>query len=612
NNNQNGTGPTGVRWYQFNMSGNIIPATPTQQQTFNNGGDGIWRWMPSINVDAQGNLAIGYSASSTTVDPGIRYAGRLAGDPLNSLAQGEAVMTPGTGHQTDTSGRWGDYSSLFVDPTDTCTFFHTNEFYSATSAASWNTRVGSFKFSGCAGSPIPTPSPTPTPTPTPSPTPPASAGPVTVTASAGTLGPTDYATVKAAFDAINAGTHQATINIFILGDTTEAAPAVLNASGSGAASYTSITMTPSGTRTVSGAIVAGSPLIDLNGADFVTIDGKNSGGNSLTISNTTVSATAGTSTIRFINGAQNNVVKNSSIQGSSTVTVGATAGGTILFSTSPTVGTTIVGNNNNTISANNIGPAGGNLPVKAICGLGTTTSNNTVNRDNLIDGNNVFDFFGIGGVSVSGFDIRTGNLNWTISNNRIYQTAPRVFTTTALRYAGITLVGTTGANGNFHTIRNNVIGFGAANGTGTTTISGSSNEFRGLDLAAASGGTATSVQGNSISGIDQISSRASTTAGSSPFIGITLGTTSGMFDVGNVEGNTIGSLDGSTTIVINATSTTASNAPVIAIYDFSLSSDNVSNNKIGAITINSGGTGTTVGFRGLLVNTSSASTESFI
>src|SRR5204863_50426 len=101
---------------------------------------------------------------------------------------------------------------------------------------------------------------------------------------------------------------------------------------------------------------------------------------------------------------------------------------------------------------------------------------------------------------------------------------------------------------------------------------------RGLDLAAASSGTATSVQGNTISGINQTSSRASTTAGNSPFIGIVLGTTSGVFDVGNVTGNTIGSLDGSSTIVLNEASTTASNAPIIGIYDFSLSSGNVSNN----------------------------------
>lgn len=166
NNNQNGTGPTAIRWYQFNVTGNTIPSAPAQQQTFNNGADGLWRAMPSINVDAQGNLAIGYTASSTTVDPGIRYAGRLATDPPNDLAQGEATLIAGGGHQTSTSGRWGDYSSMFVDPADNCTFWHTNEYFSATSGSAWNTRIGSFKYSGCTAGATPTATSTPTNTPT--------------------------------------------------------------------------------------------------------------------------------------------------------------------------------------------------------------------------------------------------------------------------------------------------------------------------------------------------------------------------------------------------------------------------------------------------------------
>ena len=149
------TGPTAVRWYQFNMTGNTIPPTPAQQQDWNNGADGLFRWMPSINVDWQGNVAIGYSTSSTTLNPEIRYAGRLAGDPPNNMAQGEATLITSGGHQTSTSGRWGDYSTMFVDPTDGCTFWHVNEYYTATSSASWATRIGSFKFPGCAA-PTPT------------------------------------------------------------------------------------------------------------------------------------------------------------------------------------------------------------------------------------------------------------------------------------------------------------------------------------------------------------------------------------------------------------------------------------------------------------------------
>jgi hypothetical protein len=152
NNNQGGTGPAAIRWYQFNVTGNTIPATPAQQQTFNNGADGLWRFMPSIAVDGQGNMVIGYSESSGTTEPAIAYAGRLVGDPASTLAQGEAILQAGAGHQTFSVGRWGDYSATSIDPSDNCTFWHTNEYYSATSVAAWNTRIGKFKFPSCVPS----------------------------------------------------------------------------------------------------------------------------------------------------------------------------------------------------------------------------------------------------------------------------------------------------------------------------------------------------------------------------------------------------------------------------------------------------------------------------
>jgi hypothetical protein len=149
NNNQSGTGPTAIRWYQFDTTGNTIPATPVQQQTFNNGADGLFRWMPSIAVDNQGNMSIGYSASSSSTNPAIKYAGRLAADAPSTLAQGEALLIQGAGHQTSGSGRWGDYSALSIDPTNNCTFWHTNEYFSSTTTSSWNTQIGSFTFPTC-------------------------------------------------------------------------------------------------------------------------------------------------------------------------------------------------------------------------------------------------------------------------------------------------------------------------------------------------------------------------------------------------------------------------------------------------------------------------------
>jgi len=144
-------GPTGIRWYQFDVTGGNFPATPVQQQDWSNGNDGLWRWMPSIAVDANGNAAIGYSVSGPSIFPGIRYAGRFAADPLNDLSQGEAIMTDGRGSQTAVD-RWGDYTMTTIDPSDGISFWHTNEYYLYSAPKRWYTRVGKFQF----GSPIST------------------------------------------------------------------------------------------------------------------------------------------------------------------------------------------------------------------------------------------------------------------------------------------------------------------------------------------------------------------------------------------------------------------------------------------------------------------------
>jgi hypothetical protein len=90
---------------------------------------------------------------------------------VNTLAQGEGTLFAGTGSQSGTGSRWGDYSDLTVDPVDDCTFWYTNEYYATTTSFNWRTRIASFKFPGCGGTPTPTPTPTATPTATPTPTP---------------------------------------------------------------------------------------------------------------------------------------------------------------------------------------------------------------------------------------------------------------------------------------------------------------------------------------------------------------------------------------------------------------------------------------------------------
>ncbi len=142
-----GSGRAGVRWYEFRDPHAITP-TIFQQSTFGPA-DGIYRWMGSVAQDTLGNMAVGFSGSSGSQFPDIRYAGRLQGDPLNTLSQGEAVLVAGGGSQTSTGNRWGDYSNMTVDPIDDCTFWYTNEVYRATSSNVWSTGIGSFKFPAC-------------------------------------------------------------------------------------------------------------------------------------------------------------------------------------------------------------------------------------------------------------------------------------------------------------------------------------------------------------------------------------------------------------------------------------------------------------------------------
>ncbi len=146
-----GTFRAAPRYYELRSTAGG-PFSVFEQATFAPA-DGVSRWMGSAAEDNQGNLAVGYSASSTTVFPSIRYAGRLATDPPGGLAQGEAELIAGTGVQTSTGSRWGDYSALTVDPSDDCTFWFTTEYYTAAgqaaSAVGWQTRIGSFKFPSC-------------------------------------------------------------------------------------------------------------------------------------------------------------------------------------------------------------------------------------------------------------------------------------------------------------------------------------------------------------------------------------------------------------------------------------------------------------------------------
>lgn len=139
------SGVMGVRWYQLAVTGVTTPSL-VQSQTYQP--DSTHRWIPSLAVDKDGNMAVGYSVSSASIYPGIRYAGRLAGDPPGTLTQGEATLISGTGAQNTGFSRWGIYSAMSIDPVDNCTFWYTNEYY-ATTGNNWQTRIGSFRFPSC-------------------------------------------------------------------------------------------------------------------------------------------------------------------------------------------------------------------------------------------------------------------------------------------------------------------------------------------------------------------------------------------------------------------------------------------------------------------------------
>lgn len=164
----NGADRAGIRWYELRR--NTGPWSVYQQGTYSP--DATHRWMASVAINGQGEYALGYTASSTSVYPSVKFTGREPTDPLGQMTLGENTIVAGTGYQTHSSGRWGDYSQMSVDPVDDCTFWYTQEYYATpNSSAGWQTRVGSFKFPGCGGTPNPTPTPTNTPPPGPTNTP---------------------------------------------------------------------------------------------------------------------------------------------------------------------------------------------------------------------------------------------------------------------------------------------------------------------------------------------------------------------------------------------------------------------------------------------------------
>ncbi len=140
------SGTAGIRWYELQKS--TGDWTLYQQSTYAPA-DGRYRWMGSIAQDSSGNMALGFSIAGTTTYPSIGYTGRLGSDALSQMTIAERRIANGTGSQTgiwDGRSRWGDYSSMRVDPANPTTFWYTQEYYITTSNSDWVTQIASFSF----------------------------------------------------------------------------------------------------------------------------------------------------------------------------------------------------------------------------------------------------------------------------------------------------------------------------------------------------------------------------------------------------------------------------------------------------------------------------------
>lgn len=145
-------GQAGIRWYEIQTS-RAGGYSIAQQGTYAPA-DGVHRWLGSIAMDRAGNAALGYSVvNSSTVFPGIRYTARNAADPAGQMTAAEQTVIAGSGVQRTTNSRWGDYTTMSIDPTDDCTFWYANEYYTLagqqSSTAGWQTRIANFRLPSC-------------------------------------------------------------------------------------------------------------------------------------------------------------------------------------------------------------------------------------------------------------------------------------------------------------------------------------------------------------------------------------------------------------------------------------------------------------------------------
>ncbi len=138
---------TGIRWYELRNSGTGF--AEYQQGTY--APDSSYRWMGSIAMDKVGDIGLGYSVSSGTLSPSIRYTGRVPTDPLGQMgSEVDVLSSASVPHTSQTNTfRWGDYSGMAIDPTNDCTFWYTTQYHPTAASPHWATRIASFTFPSC-------------------------------------------------------------------------------------------------------------------------------------------------------------------------------------------------------------------------------------------------------------------------------------------------------------------------------------------------------------------------------------------------------------------------------------------------------------------------------
>lgn len=301
----------GVRWYELRspLTGAF---TLYQQGTF--APDAIYRWMGSAAMDSAGDIAIGYSASSSGLFPAIRYTGRVPTDALGTMRT-ETSLLSGAGSQTGNLSRWGDYTALRIDPGDDCTFWYTDQYQPSNGSFNWATFIGSFKFTNCGTGPAPDFS--------------ISASPGSQTVVQGN--PTSYTVTVTP-----SGSFTGNVNLSVSGLPSGASGSfnpnpITGGSGSSTLNITTSSSTPAGTYTVTITGTSTSPSLTHSTTVTLVVTSASSGNFSLSASPPSQTVTAGRSASYTVT-----VTPSGGFTNSVTLSVsGLPSGANATFSTNP-------------------------------------------------------------------------------------------------------------------------------------------------------------------------------------------------------------------------------------------------------------------------------------